>query len=451
MNIWFLADPIRLSEERIAIDNLQQKVDWLIGTKWTISNTELAIEASIIALDNTYNVRMIYPDHFPYSPPIVRPTNSSELWSTHQYRDGALCLEWGPDTWVSTVTGAQILESVYRLLEIENPFDSDNKTIAPSRHFLTKGQELRNTLLRIYISNSCQKFILTLPNLTSGTMLYSTHHQRDSYSILIHKVTPISGDAWYDTEIPNALRGKSNIWFSHGLIFTTELKYAKLSRLSTLSDIEGVLKAAGYGDIVLSGSDNEPIFGLDEDPETIIITDVNHVPHVYTSYQEDKFIKVKNLLADDGTSHLRTPVELQPLSKKRIGIVGLGSLGSKIAVALARMGVKNFYLVDDDILLPENLCRHELDWRSVGEHKTAAVAQAIDNILYDAKIEISKVNITGQENPVVVNGVLDKLSHCDIILDMTAASQVSIFFLESLYKVKYHLFGQKYLLAVLVD
>jgi tRNA A37 threonylcarbamoyladenosine dehydratase len=65
------------------------------------------------------------------------------------------------------------------------------------------------------------------------------------------------------------------------------------------------------------------------------------------------------------------------LKEAAIGIVGLGSAGSKIAVSLARMGVRNFYLVDHDILLPENLGRNELDWQQVGRHKAKGVETAI--------------------------------------------------------------------------
>ena len=58
----------------------------------------------------------------------------------------------------------------------------------------------------------------------------------------------------------------------------------------------------------------------------------------------------------------RLPAEYAGLAPVRVGIVGLGSLGSKIAVSLARSGLRRFLLVDDDVLLPENICRHELSW-----------------------------------------------------------------------------------------
>jgi hypothetical protein len=44
----------------------------------------------------------------------------------------------------------------------------------------------------------------------------------------------------------------------------------------------------------------------------------------------------------------RIPSEFERLRDKKIGIVGLGSVGSKVAVSLARSGVRNFILIDDD-------------------------------------------------------------------------------------------------------
>ncbi|MEI2768746.1 MAG: ThiF family adenylyltransferase, partial [Nitrosomonas sp.] len=61
----------------------------------------------------------------------------------------------------------------------------------------------------------------------------------------------------------------------------------------------------------------------------------------------------------------RLPEEYDQLSKVRVGIVGLGSIGSKIAVSLARSGMRRFLLVDDDYLVPGNLVRHELSWAFV--------------------------------------------------------------------------------------
>ncbi|NGH42857.1 hypothetical protein G5632_34800, partial [Escherichia coli] len=62
------------------------------------------------------------------------------------------------------------------------------------------------------------------------------------------------------------------------------------------------------------------------------------------------------------STELRLSKESQRLTKIRIGIIGLGSMGSKIATSLARSGIKRFLLVDDDYLATSNIVRHELYW-----------------------------------------------------------------------------------------
>ena len=59
-------------------------------------------------------------------------------------------------------------------------------------------------------------------------------------------------------------------------------------------------------------------------------------------------------------SDFRLSEEAQRLANVRVGIVGLGSMGSKIAVSLARSGVRRFLLVDDDYLAPGNMVRRSV-------------------------------------------------------------------------------------------
>jgi len=136
---WFLANQKRLSLERNAILQLRQSVDWLVGTEWQLSGG-LCVDAVLHVHGHEYEVRLEYPALFPEVPPTVRPRNANGRWTSHQYgNDGPLCLEWGPDNWHPEVTGAQLLESAYKLLEAENPLDTarqaDGATVA-SRHAL---------------------------------------------------------------------------------------------------------------------------------------------------------------------------------------------------------------------------------------------------------------------------------------------------------------------------
>lgn len=79
-------------------------------------------------------------------------------------------------------------------------------------------------------------------------------------------------------------------------------------------------------------------------------------------------------------------LESSVMNKKAALIVGCGSVGSLIALELARAGVCYFILVDSDTLEIHNICRHQLGFRDLGRYKVDAVADAIRNINPLAKI-----------------------------------------------------------------
>lgn len=64
------------------------------------------------------------------------------------------------------------------------------------------------------------------------------------------------------------------------------------------------------------------------------------------------------------------------LSKGAI-IIGCGSVGSLVALELARAGVGRFFLVDSDIMCYHNICRHQCGIQDVGKYKTTAVKERI--------------------------------------------------------------------------
>ena len=57
------------------------------------------------------------------------------------------------------------------------------------------------------------------------------------------------------------------------------------------------------------------------------------------------------------------------MTEKKVVVLGCGSVGSLIAMELARSGVGNFLLVDADTLEYHNLCRHQCGIEDVGDLK----------------------------------------------------------------------------------
>lgn len=79
---------------------------------------------------------------------------------------------------------------------------------------------------------------------------------------------------------------------------------------------------------------------------------------------------------------------LNRLSEKRIGVVGLGSGGGFVAQSLAMSGVGNFVLVDDDQLEIGNVVRHVADSRDVGRPKAQVAADLIKLRNPKANVEV---------------------------------------------------------------
>jgi molybdopterin/thiamine biosynthesis adenylyltransferase len=65
-------------------------------------------------------------------------------------------------------------------------------------------------------------------------------------------------------------------------------------------------------------------------------------------------------------------------------ILGCGSVGSLVALELARSGVGKFVLADNDIVEYHNLCRHQCSITDIGEYKVDAVKRRIVEINPDA-------------------------------------------------------------------
>ncbi|MHB1015646.1 MAG: sulfur carrier protein ThiS adenylyltransferase ThiF [Desulfurivibrionaceae bacterium] len=68
------------------------------------------------------------------------------------------------------------------------------------------------------------------------------------------------------------------------------------------------------------------------------------------------------------------------LQEKVVGIMGLGGLGSLVAIALARMGIGSLLLADYDVVEPTNLNRQQYFVEHIGQKKTAALRDILQRV-----------------------------------------------------------------------
>lgn len=94
------------------------------------------------------------------------------------------------------------------------------------------------------------------------------------------------------------------------------------------------------------------------------------VPHALTPLLHD---------TADPTTELAEQWPLQHLKASSITVVGVGSIGSAAAHALAMAGVGHLTLVDDDRLMWHNLVRHQGHRGDLGRYKVDAAAEGLQH------------------------------------------------------------------------
>jgi hypothetical protein len=422
---WFLRDPARLDRERLSLQQLASSVSWLVGFEWGISEG-LHVDAIIRAHHHDYEVRVSFPPMYPHAPSIVRPVNTEGRLSSHQYgTDGPLCLQWGPDNWHSEITAAQMLESAYELFRIENPLGQerpDVTVVAPSRHSLTVGQELRDKWARWYISSGLRTFLNAQVTAQHGYFKFSFRDLGDFWGALVHEAGLLGATPWMDPAIPNGLPDAGADQRHSGVWLKTGLPSEVIKNARSLDNLRNVLTSEVSAQL-LATDGTSPVEGFGRALSGVLLGDREERLHLLVVLPSGTAVYCAPVESDFGGADHRAPTA-PVLRERSIGIVGLGAAGSKIAIALARMGVRRLVLVDHDVLMPENLRRHALDWQGVMHHKVDAVAKSIANVDPSVTVDPSRVHLSGQESNAVVNTVLARLAETDLIIDATANARV---------------------------
>lgn len=107
--------------------------------------------------------------------------------------------------------------------------------------------------------------------------------------------------------------------------------------------------------------------------------DTSSIDDLNKGYLENSNVSMQNVeRADQNWVHGRSHnSEITRLQKKKVAIVGCGSVGGDIAVLLAKAGVGSFILIDPDDLHWANLSRHILGASSIMANKAFSVASKL--------------------------------------------------------------------------
>jgi ubiquitin-protein ligase len=404
--IWCIENPQRSRQEREAVAALAGTANWLTLHDWRIDTSAcLVMDADIMVGERVYPVTLRYPNHFPHTPALVLPRGTNERWSNHQYgAGGEFCLEHGSDNWRPEITGADMLQSAHRLLSGENPAPQQSGHV-PSRHDTTLGQNLRGSQRRLLVTRALQAEIDTMPDDASWQGVTFCIFRDKSFVYITKSLDRGSAGSWTAPDVPVDVFAQDGI--------ERPIAFVRWPTDAPLPSTEDRL--AFYRDLRA------------RNPE---ISDLNYVVIVRGErlngffLWEDGELALPISIIPPQKSVARLDADHTALAERRVAIVGCGSLGSKLAAMLARCGVGKFVLVDDDIMLPDNLVRHELDWREVGMHKADAVQRRIALVNPSASVEAREYRLGGQHTSGSIESLLETIAACDLIIDATADPHV---------------------------
>ena len=417
---WAMDNPARLLRERAELDRLEAEAEWL-STAWRMSEDgSIAVDLDMAIHGRVFAGRMTYPDTFPDSPPYICPRDKSERWSNHQYgAGGPLCLQWRPDNWHPDVTGADMVRSAYELLSTEQHPELPNAV--PSAHRLTPGQDMRGAGRRFVVTAELLTTWMALPS-PSRTRLKSANVYHSQAVVMFASKVADAQDVLQDVaDLPDGITTSLPLFSlpGDGWIFRSDA-FDQWQSIESAEKLVGVLAEAGFAtdDVLVQEAGKCKARAI-----ALLGTELKSL-RVFLINSGEQPELLEHRIVRPSPSDFRLSADAQQLAKVRVGIVGLGSMGSKIAVSLARSGVRRFLLVDDDYLVPGNTVRHELNWSYVGAHKVRAMSDALSLVAAGVQVDVRTTRLAGQESAVTAAAALKDLSNCDLLIDATANPEV---------------------------
>lgn len=100
-----------------------------------------------------------------------------------------------------------------------------------------------------------------------------------------------------------------------------------------------------------------------------------------------------------------TPGVQRLLQGKAVGIMGLGGLGSVVAIALARMGIGSLLLADYDVVEPTNLNRQQYFVDQIGQKKTSALRDILQRVNPHVAVTLIDQRLDEDDIPVLFKNV----------------------------------------------
>lgn len=378
---WFIRLPRRYEQELQALEAAD------LPFRLLVNDTRRGWEGQVEVAGESHLLRIFYPDEYPEAPPLVfdSPDFRLELLDDrstfHQLANNSLCLfamGYGADSWSPEFTVVDVIAR-YRAF----------RTLASEgAHILQHySEDERVTVFRqgtpLYITPNVAQ-VMSLPGGKGGFGFRSTPTGFAGLIVVAgDEATGVVGqdapDAWGPLPLQAPLRG---IWCRIDLGGDSwDEAHRHPERLASQ-----VRERLGLAVMPWPPPFSLILVDLHEaqatQPDMRLVLSISGTkewilkPIECVSMPEALFQRVDGALSGRA--------KLQDCT---VVVVGVGSLGSHAALALAKAGVSRFALFDPDRLRLENVCRHVGDLADLGELKVDIVNCAIQRRNPGAEVE----------------------------------------------------------------
>jgi molybdopterin/thiamine biosynthesis adenylyltransferase/ubiquitin-protein ligase len=431
MEPWWVRHPAALEAEKVAL------AAW--GQPWELDEAEYAAGRLVIKVqapiaEGVHQLTALYPDSYPYFPPGVR-LDGFRL-PRHHNPEGFLCLlandgsEWQPG--IDTLAG--LLQSQLLLLTAAANPVTDPEVVAQTEEHA--GEPLSNFLP--YISHSAILIPDEVPptEVTWGRLELQGRMRADAgFSAVLSRVLSPTGLAlvsfplqlssfqdritgyWLRLPVRPLLQGPSaDNW---------RRQFFELA-CDQCEEFKKRLDAARAGEVFVFGFIYpDEVSWRQSAQDWIFLSARVERPRKGARPPGVRYAFVRADPAGDAALAMRAP-ELAALRSKSVLLVGLGAIGSPVALQLAKSGIAHLQLIDADHLQVGNTVRWALGWGMAGWPKAEAIATYIAHEFPRTKPEPYTLRIGGRLNnqdgtPLSDYDFLrERISQADLVIDATA-------------------------------
>lgn len=395
--MWPILHLQRFVREKAAIEELAAASDWLEVGRWAFRNGYMTVPCRIRSDQDWIPVTLRYGKGFPYTPPSVLP---EKRISKHQYGDGELCLQYRADNWMPHFSGVHMLQSARELfVEEKTTLDGPITGFAQSAHRTRRAQYYNNDTHRLVLTPTIQRWFKEIGEFHEAR--FATLWTNTGVRVVISGIRSADGKMHYDATVPVVYRQES--LQPNGLILELDAIPFPLPK------DRDRLMAALVGEEVAS-------FYRGRKSNVYIAIRLPIGLRAWI-FKEDEAAEMGVIYPE---AKQRLPMTHTILKGKSVGLVGAGSLGSKVAASMVRSGLGKIGIFDDDIFEADNLVRGELDWSAVGSNKVEALRGRLRRISANVEVVTEPIHLGGQNSGTWTDRAVSDLAEFDLIIDATA-------------------------------